>query len=237
MGTRADFYGDDMAWLGSISFDGYEVGKAIPAATDEASYREAVAAFLAGRRDQTLPEEGWPWPWNTSATTDRAYRFDAEHGLLVSVFGREWIKYVSETEDAPDEDDSEVQSFGLPEFPEMETGSRQHIMAKSGMIFLTSTGGGITVSSGAQIVQPERYVAPKVQPGDYSVPLRQDPKVTAALAIIERSAGVDGSHHKDWVIDQVVRALTGDDYEAWVTAYMDGDEGPETYTWEEGIAP
>lgn len=37
---------------------------------------------------------------------------------------------------------------------------------------------------------------------------------------------VDGGHHKQWVIAQMVRALLGDSYEEWV------DGG-----WDEGIAP
>lgn len=47
----------------------------------------------------------------------------------------------------------------------------------------------------------------------------------------------DGGHHKMWVIDQMVRALTGDGYEAWVTDHKDGEEGPETYGWDEGVSP
>ncbi len=46
--------------------------------------------------------------------------------------------------------------------------------------------------------------------------------------------GIDG-HHKAWVIDQMVRALTGDDYEKVVTDAKDGEDGPDTYEWNEGI--
>lgn len=58
-----------------------------------------------------------------------------------------------------------------------------------------------------------------------------------ALAIAQVYGQTDGAHHKAWVIDQMVRALTGDAYEAWVTAYCAGDDGPETYEWDVGIAP
>lgn len=61
-------------------------------------------------------------------------------------------------------------------------------------------------------------------------------KVTAALSIIERFGGIDGGHHKQWVLDQVVRALV-DDYPAWVKDQKAGEDGPETYDWDEGIAP
>jgi hypothetical protein len=48
---------------------------------------------------------------------------------------------------------------------------------------------------------------------------------------------LDGAHHKAWVIDQAVRILTGDRYDAWIAEYCDGVDGPETYAWDEGVAP
>ena len=62
-------------------------------------------------------------------------------------------------------------------------------------------------------------------------------RVQEALRLAVEFGGYDGSHHKQWVIDQMVRALTGDQYEEWVERFNDGDEGPDTYLWEEGIAP
>jgi hypothetical protein len=70
-----------------------------------------------------------------------------------------------------------------------------------------------------------------------------------ALALTERTdkaiqmavscGGIDGSHHKDWVIDQMVRILAGSDeqYQKIVADACDGEDGPKTYSWEEGIAP
>ena len=82
MGTRADFYvgiGKDAEWLGSVAFDGYEWEEdgdsRIAKATTEKEYRAAVAEMLGSRDDATLPEMGWPWPWNDSNTTDYAYAF------------------------------------------------------------------------------------------------------------------------------------------------------------------
>lgn len=67
------------------------------------------------------------------------------------------------------------------------------------------------------------------------------------------ASSIDGAHHKQWVIDQMVRALTGGGYALWVQNYescgnfdcvrhedgtddwtIDCDSG---YSWEEGIAP
>lgn len=85
--------------------------------------------------------------------------------------------------------------------------------------------------------------------------------VEQALEIAFKSGGSDGEHHKMWVIDQMVRALTNcpmvpetatdiqgtvyhyerlgesDEYLAWVAARKGGVFGPDTYEWLEGIAP
>lgn len=58
-----------------------------------------------------------------------------------------------------------------------------------------------------------------------------------ALEVALRYGGIDGGHHKAWVIDQMVRALTGARYEEWVRDAKDGEHGPDTYEWDEGIAP
>ena len=61
--------------------------------------------------------------------------------------------------------------------------------------------------------------------------------VQDAIDVAVQYGGIDGGHHKDWVIDQMVRALAGDDYERLVREAKDGADGPETYSWNEGIAP
>lgn len=60
---------------------------------------------------------------------------------------------------------------------------------------------------------------------------------TKAVEIAVTYGGFDGGHHKDWVIDQMVRQLTGDNYDAVVSDARAGEDGPETYSWEIGIAP
>lgn len=62
-------------------------------------------------------------------------------------------------------------------------------------------------------------------------------RVAEALNIAWTHGGTDGAHHKAWVIDQMVRALTGPGYKAWVKTAKAGEDGPETYEWDEGIAP
>lgn len=63
-------------------------------------------------------------------------------------------------------------------------------------------------------------------------------RITAALDVVR--VGVDeGPHHKQWFIDQMVRALTGapwngesEEYREFVRAYE-----AEGLDWDEGIAP
>ena len=61
-------------------------------------------------------------------------------------------------------------------------------------------------------------------------------KTNKALDLILRYGGIDGAHHKQWVLNQIVRILA-DDYDEWVKKYEDGEDGPCTYDWDEGIAP
>jgi len=62
-------------------------------------------------------------------------------------------------------------------------------------------------------------------------------EIDGALAVARKYGGIDGAHHKAWVIDQMVRALTGNEYETWVREAKAGENGPETYDWDEGVAP
>lgn len=62
-------------------------------------------------------------------------------------------------------------------------------------------------------------------------------RIKKALTLIVRFGGINGDHHKAWVIDQVVRALAGRGYRKFVRDACDGEDGPETYSWDEGIAP
>jgi hypothetical protein len=72
---------------------------------------------------------------------------------------------------------------------------------------------------------------------DESSTVPQDGRVERALDLIQRYGGFDGGHHKQWVLDQVVRALTEDGYGAWVADFENGEDGPHTYEWDKGIAP
>lgn len=91
--------------------------------------------------------------------------------------------------------------------------------------------------------------------------MEQTNRIAAALGIASGYGSTDGAHHKAWVIDQMVRALTGcptititvdpphgpsysyegygecEEYHQFVALHNEGEDGPETYEWDEGIAP
>jgi hypothetical protein len=58
-----------------------------------------------------------------------------------------------------------------------------------------------------------------------------------AIDIAIRYGGIGGEHHKAWVIDQMVRILAGEEYERIIVDAKAGEDGSETYGWDEGIAP
>ena len=62
-------------------------------------------------------------------------------------------------------------------------------------------------------------------------------RIARALKLASAYGSIDGDHHKAWVIDQMVRVLTGRRYTRWVRAQREGEDGPETYSWYIGIAP
>lgn len=62
-------------------------------------------------------------------------------------------------------------------------------------------------------------------------------KIQAAIDLAVKYGGIDGAHHKDWVIDQMVRVLAGEKYDEIVREACDGEDSADTYSWEVGIAP
>jgi hypothetical protein len=65
----------------------------------------------------------------------------------------------------------------------------------------------------------------------------QTHRIAKALFLASSYGSIDGAHHKAWVIDQMVRALIGDGYGEWRRITQSGDDGPETYEWDEGVPP
>lgn len=135
MGTRCDFYvgrGKSAEWLGSYPWDGHpgSIPRDIALAKTEPEFRAAVRRFAQEVPDEfTNPEDGWPWPWETSATTDYAYAWDKT--VFGSCFGgpwfsvKAWLKLDAE-EDSEERDErfAALTEKGMrAEFPDMSTDS------------------------------------------------------------------------------------------------------------------
>jgi hypothetical protein len=59
-------------------------------------------------------------------------------------------------------------------------------------------------------------------------------KLDRSVEIALRYGMIDGSHHKQWVIDQMLREILGDKYDELINEYnSDEDYDP----WDVGIAP
>ncbi|HUU88938.1 MAG TPA: hypothetical protein VMX17_14480 [Candidatus Glassbacteria bacterium] len=66
------------------------------------------------------------------------------------------------------------------------------------------------------------------------VKLTKKERIKNAVTIATRYGMIDGAHHKQWVIDQMLRTLLEDKYEKVIKELnSDNDYDP----WDEGIAP
>lgn len=59
-------------------------------------------------------------------------------------------------------------------------------------------------------------------------------KIDTVANLITRFGGIDGEHHKQWLLDQTLRLLLEDNYVEWLDDY----NSYKAYDpWDEGIAP
>lgn len=142
MGTRVDFYvgrGEQAEWLGSYPFDGYPSGvfEDAPEMFDappptEAEWREWVSRFLGERaHEATLPDQGWPWPWDDSRRTDYAYAWD-DGSIYGSTFGESWFRVDPAAELWGEPEDSPKDAV----FPDMSARRAVTYGPRSGLIIL-----------------------------------------------------------------------------------------------------
>jgi hypothetical protein len=134
MGTRVDFYvgrGESAEWLGSYPFDGYPHGVFSPGMFADPMTEQAWRIWVAEWLDD--PEQGWPWPWETSATTDYAYAWD-DGVIYGSSFGSPWFRVDPNAEDwgEPEEADGERAVF-----PDMSSHKAVTYGPRSGLIVIT----------------------------------------------------------------------------------------------------
>ena len=55
--------------------------------------------------------------------------------------------------------------------------------------------------------------------------LTAENKLKAVQNLIVDASFTDGSHHKNWYLDQMLRIIAGDNYEVFVSRFEDWDEG------------
>ncbi len=108
---------------------------------DEEQWRQCISDELGRRDDATKPDEGWPWPWDDSQTTDYAYAFDGGK-VWGSCFGHAWFE-IDRSSERYGEPDSDLED-GKVVFPDMSERKNVRYDNASGAIFLTrrSVGGG-----------------------------------------------------------------------------------------------
>jgi hypothetical protein len=141
MGTRADFYlgkNKDAQWLGSIAWDGYRDGipDAILLSQHETDFRLHVKDFIASRDDGTKPEMGWPWPWETSETTDCSYWFFDDQ-----VWEEHQDHYCPVTDSYPETDkayESRAKGRERIDYPDMSKLKNVTLGPRSGVIVMTT---------------------------------------------------------------------------------------------------
>ena len=138
MGTRADFYigrGAEAEWIGSCAFDGYPDsildGRHLGSSATPEEFRAAFQDEIACEDHATVPEEGWPWPWDDSGTTDYAYALD-ESRVWVSCFGGPW-KTVAQALH-PDEEEDEAPKGPKVVFPNMKERQNVTLGKRSGIL-------------------------------------------------------------------------------------------------------
>lgn len=76
----------------------------------------------------------------------------------------------------------------------------------------------------------------------FTRPATPSQRIKDALNLIYRYGSIDGGHHKQWVLDQLVRTLVKSpaEYQQWVSkARGDYDEREQSYEydWDEGCPP
>lgn len=137
MGTRADFYikkaeEKELVWLASIAWDGFpdDIDDVITA-ENQADYIGRLQKFLSKRDDVTLPEQGWPWPWDNSNTTDFAYCF-VDNRVLTNHFGDGWHVFVE------GKDNDEAPRVWEHEFPDMSKVKNVRYDKGSGIILISA---------------------------------------------------------------------------------------------------
>lgn len=67
--------------------------------------------------------------------------------------------------------------------------------------------------------------------------MTEQERIDAAVEVAIRYGGIDGAHHKAWVIDQMLRHLLGGSYDEVIAESCLDDDGNVAYEHDVGIPP
>jgi len=122
-----------MAWNG----DPRSIPKELLNSKIEEEFRKNVSDFLMIRNGATTPDQGWPWPWKDSRTTDFTYSFYNKK-VYSSYFGKIWFDPLSNSIDDEEEpkDKESTDNLGTPVFPDMTNIQNVDLDRRSGLVIV-----------------------------------------------------------------------------------------------------
>jgi hypothetical protein len=59
-------------------------------------------------------------------------------------------------------------------------------------------------------------------------------KEKQVVELIERYGMIDGAHHKQWLLDKILKTILEEKYQTWLDSY---NSEPDYDPWDPGIAP
>lgn len=68
-------------------------------------------------------------------------------------------------------------------------------------------------------------------------PTEHEVAFEAAMALIVDYGMIDGTHHKQWLLDQIVRTILGEYYDLWLASYNESAKNNNCDLWDQGIEP
>jgi hypothetical protein len=126
MGTRADFYIDnmgDMTWLASMFKDGmpWHIPTVVLAQVNPTMFSEKLFDFL-DECNTDYVDTKWPWPWEDSRLTDYSYMMDCERGKVVGYSMQEKMIFNPLKVSVGEDLNSAKIANAIPNFPKLGVG-------------------------------------------------------------------------------------------------------------------
>jgi len=124
MGTRADFYIDDlgdMTWIASIYRNGqpWNIPLELLAQVNQVMFTEELYWFLEKVKDNYASNRTWPWHWEDSRMTDFSYILDCEKGKVVGYSAKDKMIFDPIKVGAGEDLNSAKIANAIPNFPRL----------------------------------------------------------------------------------------------------------------------